>query len=430
MGRRKHPAVLLKELLCRFSGEDPQLISAAGMGPELVIRFAIIGALVLAIFILSFYSSTHFVSNLLNGSHFAAMPIGIVWGLMIVVIYQLLLFTITPAMLIGRERSIKGHAMPVTTEKRDLARVSLIFRITFVVLIAIVVAQPWLVTLFDTGVELERYRHKYRSEFIVQADSSLIGMEAETGAQLQRGSILHAASDDERKRAVDEKINTDLHFIAGALQTEQEIYRTSQKKGFRPDTLEDRLARMVTAEEESDSLFLLQSRLFLVKDRGTGPLADAGLALADLVRKKIQSCRRLDVLLSSNNFYTRKVRLVNSHHPIAWVVTLLVIFVFVMPIALKYHIRNRTSFYTEKKKLEEGIVLKAYAEFKGEYSKIFWDKFSSGVHFYESCTDPPFNTKKKEEVVTYPDEKSLLDAVYPNSNESEKNKYIVSENIS
>lgn len=421
---------MLMELLCRLSGEDPQLIGAAVMEPGLVIRFAIIGTLVLAIFILSFYSSAHFVSNLLNGSHFAAMPIGIVWGLMIVVIYQLLLFTITPAMLIGRERSIKGHPTPVTAEKKHLARVSLVFRITFVVLIAVVVAQPWLVTLFDTSVELDRYRHKYRSEFIVQADSSLIGMEVATGAQLQRESILLAVVDNARQQAVDTKIKTDLHFISGALHIEREIARKSHAKGYRPDTLEDQLMSMVASEEESDSLFLLEHGLFHKTNPGTDPAMGADAALADLVFKKIQGCRRLDALLSSNNFYTRKVQLVNSGHPMAWAVTLLVVFVFVTPIALKYRIRNRTSFYKEKKKLEEGMVLEAYAHFKGEYSEVFREKFSIGVYFYESCTDPPFNTKKKkEEVVTFPDEKALLDAVYPDDEASEKNKYLVSENI-
>ena len=428
MDRHKRPLLLLQEVLCRFSGEDPKLISDAGLEPGLVSRFAVIGVLVLAIFILSFYSSSHFVSNLLNGSHFVAMPIGIVWGLMIVVIYQLLLFTITPAMLIGRERSIKGQVMPVTTEKKGLARVSLVFRIAFVVLIAVVVAQPWLVTLFDTSIELDRYRHKYRSEFIVQADSSLIGMEMQLGAQLNMDEAVHDILDKGQTRMIRNKIDIDRSFISASFSLEQELTRKLGKlKGYRPDTLEDRLSRLVAEEETSDSVFLLGFRLYLSPGSNAGAGVNADVALADVVRKKIQCCRRLDALLSSNNFYTKKVQLVNSGHPMAWVITVLVIGVFVTPIALKYHIRNGTGFYKQKKELEERMVRKAYLHFKGNYSKIFRDKFSIDMQFYESCIDPPFNTKKKDTI--YLDEKDLLAVLYPDEEASEKNKYLVGENI-
>ncbi|HVU57183.1 MAG TPA: DUF4407 domain-containing protein [Puia sp.] len=428
MDRHRSPGRRLLELFCRLSGEDYQLIGDSGKNGDLVRRFGYIGMLVLSIFVLSFYSSTHFISHLLNGNPIAATPVGIVWGLMMVVIYQLLLFTITPAMLIGRERSVKGQPKPVTTEKKGLARVSLIFRISFVVLIAIVVAQPLLVTLFDTSAELDRYRHKYRSEFIVQADSSLISLEAMADTELQRAEAVGVMSDEKTTTMLHKKIGVDLQFMTESLQTEQEISRRSQKKGYRVDTLEDRLAGLVAAEEKSDSMFLLQYGL--LSNAGRGIHLDAGATLADLVRKKIRGCRRLDALLSSNNFYTRKVQLVNSHHPLAWVTTLLVIFVFVLPVALKYRIRNRTEFYKEKKKLEEGMVRREYERFKGLYTAIFRDKHGIGVQFYESCIDPPFNTKKIEEVISYTDERVLLNTIYPDGEESEKHKYMVSETIS
>ncbi len=193
--------------------------------------------------------------------------------------------------------------------------------------------------------------------------------------------------------------------------------------------LEDRLAAMVKEEEVSDSLFQVQYALFPAGKSVIGQ-PDAGEAVMGLIRRKMAGRRRLDALLSASNFYTRKVQLVNSSHPMAWVVTSLVVFVFVMPIALKYRIRNRTDFYGKKKLLEEEMVKSEYEQFKGAYSQIFKNKFGIHIRFYESCTDPPFNTKKIREEVTYAGEKSLLVVIYPDSEESERNKYLVSEKIS
>src|ERR1700743_1339694 len=94
--------------LCRLSGEDDQLILHAQIDSNVVGKFAAIGLLVLIIFALSVYSSIHFLMNLLNGGGHIAITIGLFWGAMIANIYYLLLFTITPPILKGRERAKRG----------------------------------------------------------------------------------------------------------------------------------------------------------------------------------------------------------------------------------------------------------------------------------------------------------------------------------
>jgi hypothetical protein len=217
--------------LCRLSGEDAWIIRHADTDTDVAPQFAAIGLLVFLIFGLSVYSSVHFLVNLLNGSYWIALAIGLFWGFMIANIYYLLLFTITPPILKGRERAERGFRKEVTTEKKILSRVSLAFRLTFVILLAIVIAQPWLVTIFDTSRWINQARQDYRMEFVRLEDS----------LSSQRGSTV-----------------------------------------------------------------------------------DAGRQLADR--------REINRLLSANNFYTRKIQLINSHYPMSWLLTFIVVSFFIAPI--------------------------------------------------------------------------------------------------
>lgn len=314
--------------LCRLSGEDEEIIYDSRVDAAVPGKFASIGLLVLLIFSLSVYSSMHFLVNLLNGSYTVAMVIGLFWGAMIANIYYLMLFTITPAMLKGREHSHHGVAKEVTTEKKGLARISLFFRLLFVVLLAIVVAQPWLVTLFDTSRWVAQERQEYRREFM-----RLSGNLVSTG----------------------------------------------------------------------DSLKMSNRR---ARDRG-----------------------KIDRLLAANNFYTRKIQLINRRYPGASLVTFVVVLFFILPIALKYRIRGRSNFYEVKKAVEEQFVTEDYRNFKTRYTRIFTARFGVFAEWYESCSDPPFNTQRKEVEVQYNEQQLLLREIYPEGEDSEKNKVIVHETI-
>ncbi|HEX3935819.1 MAG TPA: DUF4407 domain-containing protein [Puia sp.] len=313
-------------VLCRLSGEDAAIIFDETVEAGVAVKFAFIGLLVLVILILSVYSSVHFLVDLLNGNHIAALLIGTFWGAMIANIYYLLLFTITPPLLRGREHVMHGAPAEVTTEKKLLSGVSLGFRLLFVILLAIIVAQPWLVTIFDTSRWIDQERRAYRKEFV-----------ALTG----NGGYSSA-----------------LPIVA------------NQRKDAR---------------------------------------------------------HRIDRLLSVNNFYTEKIRLIQRHYPLSWLVTMLVVLLFVAPIGLKYQIRNKSGFYAVKKEFEEHFVRKAYAQFKEWYATIFAEQFGVATAWYESCIDPPFNTRKKEVQQEFADQQELLDAIYRDEEDAEMQKYFVSE---
>lgn len=297
-------------MLCRISGEDDMIIFDDSTDAGVAIKFAFIGLLVPMIFIVSVYSSVHFLVDLLNGNHIVATLIGLFWGAMIANIYYLLLFTVTPPLLKGRDHVMHGALTEVTTEKKALSWVSLVFRLLFVILLAIIIAQPWLVTIFDTSKWIDQERQAYRKEFRVDS----------------------------------------------------------------PD--------------------------------------------------------RADHLLSANNFYTRRIRLIQTHYPQSWLVTSLVVLFFVAPIALKYQIRNKHNFYSVKASREETFVKNEYAQFKEQYETIFAENFGILVIWYESCVDPPFNTHKKDMSQGCADQQDLLARIYENEEDAEKHKYHVSQMIS
>jgi len=320
---------LLLSVLCHLSGEDTRIIIDDEVNEDVARQFAGIGFLALVIFVLSFYSSVHFLVNLLNGSYPVALAVGLFWGAMIANIYYLLLFTITPPMLKGREHAVHGVPAVVTAEKKGLSRLSLGFRLLFVILLAVVIAQPWLVTIFDTSQWIEQERRAYRVEFA-------------------------------------------------------------------------RLAAKVESDENAVGQ----------EDSMTGDR------------------REIDRLLAANNFYTRKIQLIHRHYPGAWVVTGIVVLFFILPIGLKYRIRNGSNFYRVKREVEESLVLARYAHFKSRHAAIFASRYGIITDWYESCTDAPFNTRRKGEDQCRDGQQMLLDKIYPTGKDSEGNKYLAGETIS
>lgn len=308
-GMPEHGFIWPVSQLIKLSGEDVKIIRDSETDEHVAGKFAVIGMLVLAIFVLSVYSSVHFLVNLLNGSHPIAIMIGLFWGAMIANIYYLLLFTITPPMLKGRDRAVRGVRREATTEKSSLARVSLIFRLLFVILLAVVIAQPWLVTIFDTSRWIEESRQSYELAFV-------------------------------------------------------------------------RPAHSISSES------------------------------AEARERRIADRREIRRLLKANNFYTRRIQLINSRFPMSWVVTFVVVLFFVVPIWLKYRIRSQSNFYEIKKVREERLVLDKYDGFKERYSAVFLNRFRIATEWYESCTDPPFNTCRKDEQEEFAEQKLLLDAIY------------------
>jgi hypothetical protein len=106
---------------------------------------------------------------------------------------------------------------------------------------------------------------------------------------------------------------------------------------------------------------------------------------------------RIDVYakISSSDFFVRRILLSNQYSS-AWLISAVIIAIFGIPVFLIYSISSNNRYYLLKKSKEFTLVNNHYNHFKNKYSKVFSSKFSiTGITFYESYLDAPFNTIKK-----------------------------------
>ncbi|MEO7482307.1 MAG: DUF4407 domain-containing protein [Ferruginibacter sp.] len=437
---RKRKRDKLKDWLCKFSGEDFQLIHYAKTDVRVRSKFAFIGAFVAVIFVISLYSSAHFIYQLFNKNFLLACPIGVLWGLMIANIYLLLLYTITPKILPGQERTIRGVVVSIPEKQGVLVNITLILRIGFMVLLAIIIAQPWLITTFSklSHPALESYKQEYRNDFIIQADSNLISQETNIFQNASRAINLVSNADrdsiilEQAKEKVFLKIHDDESFLARAaiLQDKKANIKKhwSPKDYKRLQVVNDEITSLVKGEIQTDSAFVLDTSTLLSGNPETDRVLNAlKLELIQIIKEKNKRYNKLDEVLNASNFYIREIQIINSQFPVSWLMTMFVVFIFILPIFLKYRIRKSSNFYEVKKTMEEGIIKAGYDNFFERYSHIFKHRFNADVKFYESCVDPPFNTIKKRDVRNFKPQSLLLNQIYHEDETSEINKYIVTE---
>jgi hypothetical protein len=159
------------------------------------------------------------------------------------------------------------------------------------------------------------------------------------------------------------------------------------------------------------------------------------------------------VLLSnSNNNYAFTIKTLLSTNPLAWLITSLVIIIFLLPVYWKYSIRNLGGFYEVKAKFEKRIIEDNYYAFNKEYKRILEDNISSfnkktweniipflskleitnkvkfqtffseitaelqneNIEKYEYWADPPFRTIMKNDKKSTLTEEDFLTDIYKN----------------
>lgn len=104
--------------------------------------------------------------------------------------------------------------------------------------------------------------------------------------------------------------------------------------------------------------------------------------------------------LDKNYFFIKRLQLLESN-PLSWVIILIVIIIFISPVALKLTLGDR--FYIEKRRIQQTLVKNQYEVFLSSYEKTI-SKFNDekkiepfSTSFVTKYQDPPFNTilKKK-----------------------------------
>lgn len=151
----------LRLFLCFFSGEDDYIIRRCGT--RIQISFASIGFFVIIIFAGCWTSASLFLSHLFGGSRWLSIPVGILWGLLVANLYLLVLYTISPALLpSSKKRKVKRMLIMENnaTKNESPFTPSLIFRLSIILLLAIIITQPLNVLIFSPSFEESNYYAK------------------------------------------------------------------------------------------------------------------------------------------------------------------------------------------------------------------------------------------------------------------------------
>ncbi len=456
----------LRLSLFTFSGEDDYIIRRCNKRIQLA--FAGIGLSVLIIFMGCWVSASSFTAQLFEGSSkLMSLPIGILWALLVANMYLLLLYTISPTLLPvskKRNQTKSKQSEEGATGRKSPFTASLIFRVSFISLLAVIIAQPLNVLLLSSFAErsLSAYKIEYRVNVIIGADSLLINNEVQSQAKFYKRFKSKYLNDSiaaqQNINLLNEKVLNDQTFLARStklLDSLKQLNKLSFSKNHEKcDSLGALLTELLDNELKSDSEFVASIDDMQYDDK----LLQADFdkykeELKTAISSKIRNYNRLDGSLSKSNFYVKNIQILLNENPIAWVLTISICLIFLGPIYLKFSIRNLSGFYEEKGRIEHRMVLDAYNNFKTEFSKILELKTSDYNHKswqsimqqiaglkkvdadkyhelsveikkdlqeepiikYEYWADPPFRTKRKSATKHFSSETDLLRHIYPDS---------------
>jgi len=106
----------------------------------------------------------------------------------------------------------------------------------------------------------------------------------------------------------------------------------------------------------------------------------------------------------------------SSKLPIAWLMTLISIFLFLLPAALKYFIAENDIYYIKKSKNDKSLIEESYIQFKIDYKNLIFKTTGKVIEFKERFKNPPYNTKPLIDNKSFKEEKDLIDLIYNSGN--------------
>lgn len=432
-----------------LSGEDYEMIRTLKV-KKISRSFNWIGLCVLIISISCLISATSFIFNVLEGAHrFLSIPIGIFWGFTVTTIYILLLYTITPPLLIdksilkSKRRNTTTKAFVLTKEylakMDDWLSFSMVLRIGFILIFAIIIAQPLNVFVFGKFIkkDVENYKTEFKTNLIIETDKSNILHERELLKDFEHKISLKLNNDtlnNKAKKIIGEKIISDKNFFT----TTKSIIVNIEKLKKSNKNIHEILQNQIKTQLSSDSVFIEKISELEKKAIGEVNFQNYLSEIKEIITDKNNAHKQISKVIDNNNFYLRQIIFLNKKNIFTWLNNLIFCGIFIVPIYLKYNIRKikpekAFTFYDYKKSVEEKIVMQDYQNFKNQFSenlesfnrksmeKIYrnlephlnelskikpnkaenikkqvFEKMDRTFEFYEIYEDAPFKLKKKE----------------------------------
>jgi hypothetical protein len=379
----------LRLFLCTFSGEDDYIIRKCS--DRIQISFALIGVFVLFVFGGCFVSATAFISELFGHFNAFCLLVGILWALIVTTIYLLLLYTISPTLLpVGKKKTVKGKKIHIdinidVIKPKSSFTSSLVLRIIFISVLAFIIAQPLNVLVLSNSIQsdIENFKMEYRVNMLVKSDSLFIQDELIAQREFYSNMLVHQNLSDSLEvinnvGLINRKILDDSLFINSSISHLKSLnqYKISKANKINTDSIRNILASLLINQIHSDSMSLISfgniyfANLTLQKD-----YIVFNNEFHKIIDNKIDNYYKLNSLLDRSNFYVTRIKLLLEKNIVSWLLTLLGCMVFLVPIYLKFLVRNYTDFYNRKEEIEKKLVVDAYQNFKLEYVETFNEKF-------------------------------------------------------
>lgn len=363
----------IRLFLFTCSGEDNYILKKCSIPIQLT--FAVLGFFVLIIFIGCFLSATFFIGSLFEGAKWISLPMGLVWGAVIVNLYLLLLHTISPPIIPLSSKKKKKNQKITTKERTYFLTPSMLFRLTFMALLAIITAQPLNVYCLSSSVQIEMEKHKMqeRVKLYTLSNETLIQKELQNLNEFNQ-KIIQKLNNDEIEKInkylfiVNNKIQTDQAFVAYTSKKMQlldkidaHIFLNSKEKKDKKNIIND-LENKLNDELGSDEK--LVSTLNTIKISGNigEDYNKFKSNLSDLINKKITNYNNLTYLLDKSNFYIKTIQLLLVENPFSWLITFFVCLVFLSPIYIKYKVRDISASIFKKEEINEPEIIKLREE--------------------------------------------------------------------
>lgn len=135
-------------------------------------------------------------------------------------------------------------------------------------------------------------------------------------------------------------------------------------------------------------------------------------AITQLEKKKAEEHESLRNLLNNSTYFLQRLKLLYSECGQSWLFTFSLIFIFLLPVLIKYYISATSSYYERKSVIERKMIFDEYLLFKKHYSDLFYQKTGKQIQFDERFENPPFNTLPKVDQRSFETEKDFLNMIY------------------
>ena len=332
--------------LLTCSGEDMLILEKCNQ--RIRNRFALLGFFVLLIFIGCFASASFFVYSMFDGAFLISLPVGIIWGFIVVNLYLLLLHTISPPII------------PLSSKNKKLKKISFQFfnlsmflRIGFMMLLAIIIAQPLNVFFLEESVHDDIEKHKVieRVKMFSLTNKGLIKSELQYLKEFKSKEMFFTDTIEENEfkskiAIIESKIKSDSLFLKESLlkikrlhQLDEQLFLNSNEQQEKELLIND-IELKLNNELASDNALINANLIVSNSNYNYQRFNEFTASLNKLLVEKNNNFQNLNDILNKSNFYVKTIQLLLIHNPLSWILTLFICAVFLIPIYSKYKVRN------------------------------------------------------------------------------------------